>query len=60
VLEAAGTATLAGIATFADIQRESDPASMKGSNPGTDTGSRAPDGWPATLSGALSWTCQPW
>jgi len=42
----------AGQATFIDVGREGDPALVPGSG--------AADGWPASLSGTLSWSCQPW
>jgi hypothetical protein len=42
----------AGQATFIDIGREGDPALVPGSG--------AADGWPASLSGTLIWSCQPW
>lgn len=46
-----------GTLTFNALPLEPDPGQMKAgeSGPPADTG-----GWPATLSGTLSWTCGPW
>jgi len=44
-----------GVATFSRLARESGPA--KGGATGTSTPT---DGWPATMSGQLSWTCAAW
>lgn len=44
-----------GVATFSRLARESGPA--KGGATGTQTPT---DGWPATMSGQLSWTCATW
>jgi len=46
----------AGQATFIDVGREGDPAP----EPGSDAKDISADGWPASLSGTLSWSCQPW
>lgn len=45
-----------GHMAFAALKREAD-SSVK---PGDSPASQAMDGWPATLSGTLSWTCRPW
>lgn len=46
-----------GTMTFHNLTLEPDPGAMKSGSTGApaDAG-----GWPATLSGTLSWTCQPW
>jgi len=46
----------AGQATFIDVGREGDPAP----EPGSDAKDISADRWPASLSGTLSWSCQPW
>jgi hypothetical protein len=53
----AGRDGFAGVATFSRLGRESGPA--KGDVTGTPTPTPT-DGWPATMSGQLSWTCAAW
>ena len=43
-----------GHVAFVDLKREADPSMKPGGNPS------AADDWPATLSGTVSWMCQPW
>jgi hypothetical protein len=46
-----------GSLTFQDLRLEADPGAAKAgeTGPPADTG-----GWPASLSGTLSWSCGPW
>jgi hypothetical protein len=45
-----------GHVAFVGLKREADPSVKPGGNPASPAG----DGWPGTLSGTVSWTCQPW
>lgn len=51
------TGGASGTLTFSDLAG-SDPAAK--SQPGASASSSVLPGWPATISGSLSWTCQPW
>ena len=55
-LSVTGADEATGTATFVGLQREADPSTKSGSNAGLP----AADGWPLTLSGTMTWTCEPW
>lgn len=52
-----GATGASGTLTFTNLT-VSDPAAKP--DPGASVVPNAPSGWPATISGVVSWTCKPW
>lgn len=52
-----GPGQASGRLNFAGLARETDPNVLKGGSPAPTS---AVSNWPVTITGVVSWTCQPW